>query len=179
VRPSELSLFSDKEQVILLATERPRMSKMSEDEISELLTLVRRSRDKYSTLHRRQSSSSITATKMRSAASSSNVRTLRKAEIFEDALARVSASLASAARASRDELKKQRLAASRGLKMSPASKKSSKSSRTATNARPVSRARSTQGSASTEGKGQVTKRRMSDTRATNARVQAKRDRSRK
>ena len=52
--PTELSLFSEKEQTILVATESPRIAKMSEDELGDLLMLVRRARNKYSTLHRRQ-----------------------------------------------------------------------------------------------------------------------------
>jgi hypothetical protein len=179
--PSELSLFSEKEQTILVATESARIAKMSEDELGDLLMLVRRARNKYSTLHRRQAATSIEAAGKRSAASSSNTRTLRKAEIFEDALARVSAALASAARASRDELKKERLAAARGEKAAAPVKSSAKSSAKTSSksaAKPTGKARTTRTGSGSGGKGHVTERRAGATRATNARSQAKRDRPR-
>jgi hypothetical protein len=175
VSPTELSLFSEKEQTVLVATESARIAKMSEDELGDLLMLVRRARNKYSTLHRRQAATSIEAAGKRSAASSSNTRTLRKAEIFEDALARVSASLASAARASRDELKKERLAAARGEKAAAPVKNSAKSSAPA---KSTGKARTVRTGKGSGGKGQVTERRVGATRATNARAQAKRDRPR-
>jgi hypothetical protein len=183
VSPTELSLFSEKEQTILVATESERIAKMSEDELGDLLMLVRRARNKYSTLHRRQAATSIEAAGKRSAASSSNTRTLRKAEIFEDALARVSASLASAARASRDELKKERLAAARGEKAAAPVKSSAKSSaknsaKSSTPAKSTGKARTVRTGKGLGGKGQVTERRAGATRATNARSQAKRDRPR-
>jgi hypothetical protein len=174
-------LFSEKEQTILVATETARISKMSEDELGDLLMLVRRARNKYSTLHRRQAATSIDAARKRAAASSSNTRTLRKAEIFEDALARVSASLASAARASRDELKKERLAAARGEKAAASTKASTKASvkgPAKTSAQRKGMARTTRTGSGSGGKGHVTERRAGATRATNARSQAKRDRPR-
>ena len=175
--PTELSLFSEKEQTILVVTESPRVAKMSEDELGDLLMLVRRARNKYSTLHRRQAATSIEAAGKRSAASSSSSRTLRKAEIFEDALARVSAALASAARASRDELKKERLAAARGERVAAPVKSSAKTSSKSA-AKPTGKALTTRTGSGSGGKGHVTERRAGATRATNARSQAKRDRPR-
>jgi hypothetical protein len=181
VSPTELSLFSEKEQTILVATETARIAKMSEDELGDLLMLVRRARNKYSTLHRRQATASIDAAHKRAAAASSNTRTLRKAEIFEDALARVSASLASAARASRDELKKERLAAARGQKATMSAKASTKGpakGSAKTSGQPKGMARTTRTGSGSGGKGHVTDRRAGAARATNARSQAKRDRPR-
>ena len=172
MRPVKMSLFSKKEQTVLVATESARIATMSEDDLGDLLMLVRRARNKYSTLHRRQSTVSIEAAGKRFAASSSNSQTLRKAEIFEDALARVSAALASAARASRDELKSKRLAAARKQKAKTSTKKSKKvSAKGATQAK----TRTTPAGSGTGGKGRVTQRRVGETRVTNARSQAKRD----
>lgn len=173
MNPTELSLFSEKEQTILVATEKARMAEMSEDELGDLLMLVRRARNKYSKLHRRQASASIESAGKRSASSSSNTRTLRKAEIFEDALARVSTALAAAARVSRDELKQERLAAARG-EDSPTSRASGGTGP----GKPSGTARTTRTGSGSGGKGHVTSRRAASTRASNARSQAKRDRPR-
>jgi hypothetical protein len=162
MNPTELSLFSDKEQTLLVATEPKRLKEMSEDELDELLTLVRRARTKYTKLYRRQSSTSVQAAGKRSASGSSNQRTLRKAEIFEDALARVARALSAAARAQRDELKAERIAAARGESGSPS--------------RTSGRPGTTSGSAQTGKRGgHVTKRRAASTTATGARNQARRD----
>jgi hypothetical protein len=119
MNPTELALFNEKEQTLLVATEPKRLAEMTEDEIGDLLTLIRRARNKYTGLYRRQSSASVEAAGKRSASGSSNQRTLRKAEIFEDALARVARQLSSAARATRDELKAERLATARAAKGNP------------------------------------------------------------
>jgi hypothetical protein len=122
MNPTELHLFSAKEQTLLVATERERLREMTEDELDELLTLVRRARNKYTKLYRRQSRDLVAATSSRRGTASSNQRTKRKAEIFEDALARVATSLAAAARTSAKELKDERLAAAAEAKGSPRAK---------------------------------------------------------
>ena len=162
MKPTELHLFSASEQTLLVATERPRLEQMSEDELDDLLSLVRRARNKYTKLYRRQSAASVQSAGKRSASGSSNQRTLRKAEIFEDALARVARALATAARVQRDELKAERIAAARGESGAPSR----------TGRRPAG----TSGSAQTGNRGgHVTKRRAASTTATGARNQARRD----
>jgi len=111
MNPTELtSLFSAKEQTLLVATEPARLVGQTEDQLGELLLLVRRARNKYSGLHRRQAAATVPAVGRRSATQSQNLRTLRKAEIFEDALARVARAYSGAARAAASELKSERLA---------------------------------------------------------------------
>lgn len=162
MNPTELDLFSANEQTLLVATEPARLKQMSEDELDDLLTLVRRARTKYTKLYRRQSASSVQAAGKRSASGSSNQRTLRKAEIFEDALARVARALAAAARVQRDELKAQRIAMARGESGPPA--------------RTGGRAGNTSGAAQTSKRGDhVTKRRAASTTAKGARNQARKD----
>ncbi len=169
--PKELSLFSDKEQTVLVATEPDRLKAMSEDELDDLLMLVRRARNKYSKLHRRQSSASIDASGKRYAATTSNERTLRKAEIFEDALARVTRALSAAARASRDELKRERLAVARGTAATPGEP-------TPAGGRPSGASSTTRTGSGSGGRGHVTPKRAASTRARNARSQARRDQRR-
>jgi hypothetical protein len=170
MNPTELSLFSDKEQTLLVATEPARLAAMSEDELDDLLTLVRRARNKYSKLYRRQSSASVNAAGKRSASATSNQRTMRKAEIFEDALARVATKLGAAARASRDELKRERIEAARSAKGAPGSQRGTAGGGKASGER--SAARRTSGGRTG---GHVTDRRAASTRASGARNQARRD----
>lgn len=120
MKPTELhTLFSDKEQTLLVSTEAKRLKELDEDELDELLTLVRRARNKYSKLYRRQSADLVRAKSSRSGTATSNQRTKRKAEIFEDALARVARALSVAARAAANELKQERIAAARSASGSP------------------------------------------------------------
>lgn len=123
MNPTELySLFSAKEQTLLVATEAARLKDMTEDELDVLLTMVRRERNKYSKLYRRQSSALVEAKSSRAGTSTSNQRTRRKAEIFEDTLARVARALSVAARASANELKRERLQAASDAKGNPRAK---------------------------------------------------------
>jgi hypothetical protein len=122
MKPTELhTLFTDKEQTLLVATERARIAGLPEDDLDELLTHVRRARNKYSKLYRRQSAEVVAASSSRAGTPTSNQRTKRKAEIFEDALARVASALAAAARATAKGLKEERLAAASAAKGAPAS----------------------------------------------------------
>ena len=119
MNPTELHLFSAAEQTLLVQTERERLAGLSEDELDDLFTRVRRARTKYTKLYRRQSADLIAAKSSRAGTSTSNQRTKRKAEIFEDALARVATALGAAARATAKELKTERLAAAKAAKGSP------------------------------------------------------------
>ncbi len=111
MNPRELtSLFGEKKQTLLIATEPKRLRELSEEELVDLHRLIRKGRNKYSKLHRRQARLTVAEVGRRSATQSQNLRTLRKAEIFEDALSRVSRALSAAARASANELKAERLA---------------------------------------------------------------------
>lgn len=110
MNPTELALFSEKEQTLLVATEPARLAAMDHDALGDALVLVRRARNKYSGLHRRQASATVAEVGRRAATQSQNLRTVRKAEIFEDALARVSRAYAAAAKAAATQLKSERLA---------------------------------------------------------------------
>ena len=85
MKPTELDMFSAAEQTLLVHTERQRLAKMSEDELDELFTRVRRARTKYTKLYRRQSADLVASKSSRAGTSTSNQRTKRKAEILEDA----------------------------------------------------------------------------------------------
>jgi len=111
--PSQLRLFTAKEQSLLVSTEPKRLEQLSEDELADLLGRVRRLRGKYSDLHRTQGRKSVESSGKRYAAATSNERTLQKAEAVEDCLSRVARYLSRAARANANDLKAARLAAAR------------------------------------------------------------------
>ena len=155
VTPSEIRLFTPKEQTLLVSTEPQRLAGLSEDELADLLGPMRRLRNKYSDLYRKQSGASIKAAGKRSAAETSNVRTLRKSEVAEDAVARVAHHLSRAARRSANDLKAERLAAARkaapvGEAATPASGKPSAASSAKSSKPKVSRARVGSTTASTK-----------------------------
>jgi len=167
MKPTELhTLFTSKEQTILVATERARLVDMSEDELDDLLTLVRRARNKYTKLYRRQSSDLVGASSSRAGTSTSNQRTKRKAEIFEDALARVARALATAASATAKELKQERIAAAQAAKGSPTKQGAAASTSASTASR--SGGKKAKGASTSKG-------RQGSTAASGARRQAKRD----
>ena len=180
MNPTELSLFSDKEQTLLVATEPARLAAMDEDELDQLLALVRRARNKYSKLYRRQGAAQVQVAGKRSANATSNQRTIRKAEIFEDALYRVSRALSAAARRSRDELKRERIELARASSGVPGrhATTSGKSPATSGAGKPSGTGSTTRTGTGTGRKGTVTERRAASTRASNARSQARRDRPR-
>ena len=119
MNPTERHRFNAAEQTLLVQTERDRLALLDEDELDELFTRVRRARTKYTKLYRRQSGNLVAAKSSRAGTSTSNQRTKRKAEILEDALARVATALGAAARATAKELKSERLAAAKAAKGSP------------------------------------------------------------
>jgi hypothetical protein len=165
MNPTELDLFSAAEQTLLVQTDRDRLATMSEDELDDLFARVRRARTKYTKLYRRQSADLVAAKSTRAGTSTSNQRTKRKAEILEDALARVAAALGAAARATAKELKAERLAAASAAKGSPRSQGSAGSTPTPPSASDskAPRGRST------------TKARQASRKSSGARSQAKRD----
>ena len=121
-----LAMMNDVEQELLRDIYDGDLATLDEDALVDLHGRVRRARNKYSKLYRRRSADRVTADRSRAKASTVNQRTARKAEIFEDALAKVSRQLARAARTSAEQLKQERLAAARGDKKAPASSKTKK-----------------------------------------------------
>ena len=109
-------MLNDAEQQLLRQIETDNLSDLDEDELVELHTRIRRARNKYSKLYRRRAGAQVGKHGTRALASPAHERTAVKAEVFEDALARVSRYLARAARRSSDLLREERLAAARARK---------------------------------------------------------------
>lgn len=116
------AMLNESEQALLRELEPRKMRKLDEDELVALHQRVRRTRNKYAKNYRRGAAAQVGKDRSRGKASATYARTARKAEAFEDALARVSTRLAGAAQESADALKAERLAAARRHKGAPVGK---------------------------------------------------------
>ncbi len=114
-----LNSLSESEKVLLMETEPDRMATLDEDGLAELHDRIRRARTKFVKIYRREAGDRVAEKGGRGAARPANRRNAGKAEVFEDALARVSRRLAAAARQSAAELRLERLAAARADKLPP------------------------------------------------------------
>ena len=160
-----LANLTAKEYELVLETERKNLDTLDEDGLDALLTRVRRARTKYVKLHRAEIAEQVPVKGARGAASRAPRRSGDKAEIFEEALARVGTALAKAARASAAALKAERLAAAAGTPTKA-------SSRPAPAPEKASRAKASRKVGS---RSAVEKKTAADVKAKGARRQAKRD----
>ncbi|GAA1896821.1 hypothetical protein [Asanoa iriomotensis] len=111
--------LTEVEQALVRETAGDELALLDEDELVALHTRVRRARDKYVTNYRRQSASRVRDTGGRGKAYPKGNRDRDKAEVFEEALARVSRRLAGAARAAARALKAERIAEARAATFTP------------------------------------------------------------
>lgn len=159
-----LQSLSEADFQVVRATEPKQMSGLDEDELLELHARVRRARNKHVTNYRRAGAGKVGAKGSRAAARNANERNAERAEIFEDALSRVSRQLAVVARRSATELKADRLA------------RASRETAPATTASRTTAAASRGGSrVEAARKSPARKKREAGSRAAGARRQAKRD----
>jgi hypothetical protein len=168
MKKSQLALLTDDERMLVLETTPDAMADLDEDAVEALHRRIRRARNKYTGKYRRGASQRVGKSGGRGKAFKKNQRARDKAEVFEDALARVSRRLGVLARRAADDLKAERLAAAKAAKsgQKPASGKPDVDA-------PKGAKSKKRGDASL--KSAHTKRRRSDTRAQGARRQAKRD----
>lgn len=108
-----LNTLTEPELALVRETDRSALAGLDEDGLVALHSRVRRARDKYVGMYRREASGRVREVGGRGKARPKNQRNAQKAEVFEDALARVSRSLATAARRSATELRAERLANAR------------------------------------------------------------------
>jgi hypothetical protein len=173
---TQISLLSESELLLLREAERPALATLDEDEVGDLLLRVRRARNKYAKNYRRQSTKRVTDNRSRGAARGSSNKTAIKAEIFEDALARVSRRLSVLARERAKELRRERIESARGAPPAGAaarggggSPKGTRAAASAVSPKPSS----TKASKGTRGPAKTKQVRSSQ--AAGARRQAKRD----
>ncbi len=113
MKQSVLRSLSEKDTVLLLETKRKNTDTLGEDGLVELHQRVQRARNKHVKNYRRAGAGRVDKTGSRGGAAHTNQKNRDRAEVFEDALARVSRKLAVAARVSADKLRAERLAAAR------------------------------------------------------------------
>jgi len=168
-----LNTLTEAELALVRECERDRITAADEDTLVELHGRVRRARNKYVGLYRRRAGARVAEYGGRGKARPKNLRNAGKAEIFEDALARVSRQLAIAARRSATQLRAERLAAAREARnVAPPTASRSKTRRSSATGRiterpPTGRA--------TPGAAQAARKRQAASSAADARQQARRD----
>jgi hypothetical protein len=111
-----LGSLSEAELALVRETERERLADLDEDGLVALHARVRRARDKHVSMYRRAAAGRTGEVGGRGKAHPKGTRDRAKAEVFEDALARVSRALAQAARASARALRAERLAEARAAR---------------------------------------------------------------
>jgi hypothetical protein len=104
-----LSSLTETELQLVRETDTDRLAVLDEDGLAELHLRIRRARDKHVKVYRRQAAALVGEVGGRGQARPKNTRNRAKAEVFEDALARVSGQLAVAARESAETLQAERL----------------------------------------------------------------------
>lgn len=157
------SMLNETEQALLRAVQPRELKRLDEDALTALHDRIRRARNKYSKLYRRRASDRVASDRSRSRASAANAKAARKAEGFEDALAKVSERLAQVAAAAAEELKAERLAAARRTPVAATRPTAKSATRGATSGK--SRTRTP-----------ASEKKRASTKATNKRNQAARDR---
>lgn len=96
---------------LIRETEPQRMDLLDEEGLVKLHKRIRRARNKYVGIYRREASGKVAKKGGRGVAWPKNTRNAARAEVFEDALARVSTALAQAAEATAEQMKSARLSA--------------------------------------------------------------------
>lgn len=105
-----LRTLTEPELALVRESEPSALRDLSEDDLLDLHTRVRRARSKHVKVYRRGAAASVGQAGSRGSASARNRVARDKAELFESLLARVSRQVAVAARRSSDDLRQERLA---------------------------------------------------------------------
>lgn len=116
MKKSQLAMLDDEERLLILETSEESMQDLDEDQVADLHRLVRKARNKYSGKYRRRATRNVAKGGGRGKGFKKNQRARDRAEVFEEALSRVSDRLSVLARRSAEELKQERLAAVRKAK---------------------------------------------------------------
>jgi hypothetical protein len=123
------AVLNDAERLLVDETEPAALALLDEDAAVELHTRIRRARGKYVGQYRRGAAAKVARKGGRGHARPTNRNAAVKAEVFEEALARVSRRLSVLAKESAAELRTERLDAARAAKTGrkPASARASSS----------------------------------------------------
>lgn len=165
--------LNDADGDLIRETERARMADLDEDALVDLHKRVRRARNKYVKRYRREAADNVEEKAGRGKARPKGKHNAAKAEVFEDALSRVSRQLAAAARRSAQDLRAERLASARGASH-PASPTRAPAPRTAGKAS-ARKAASPTADREARPRTPASVKRVASSRATGDRRQARRD----
>lgn len=113
---AQLSLLPVADREMVLLTTPAALAEMSEDEVLALHTRVRRARNKYQGLYRRGAAARVKGVGARGEARPRNLGARDRAEVMNEALARVARRLAALAKAEQQMLRAERLAEAAGAK---------------------------------------------------------------
>jgi hypothetical protein len=116
MQKSQLALLTNAERMLVLETTKDAMADLDEDAVADLHNRIRRARNKYTGQYRRGAAQRVRSAGGRGKAFGKGQLARDKAEVFEDALARVSRRLGMLAKQAADELKAERLAAAKAAK---------------------------------------------------------------
>jgi hypothetical protein len=111
-----LAVLNNAERLLVAQTERAELAALDQDAAIELEARIRRARNKYVGQYRRGASARVAEHGARGQAAPENQLAALKAEVFEEALARVSRRVAALARQSAAALRAERLAAARAAR---------------------------------------------------------------
>lgn len=113
---AQLSLLPVADRDLVLLTKPATLATMTEDEVLALHTRIRRARNKYQGLYRRGAAARVTKLGARGEARPRNLGARDRAEVMNEALARVTRRLAALAKAEQDALRAERLAEAAGTR---------------------------------------------------------------
>ncbi len=113
-----LAHLTDAERLLFHETDAAALAALDEDAVAELHNRIRRARNKYTGLYRREAAAAVPQRGGRGAARPFNTKNRARAEVFEEALARVSRRLGALARESASRLRAERLEAARAERSS-------------------------------------------------------------
>lgn len=166
-------VLSEKDKQLVLDTEVRALRKLDEEELLALHARVRRARNKHTKLYRQGAAGKVQAKGARAGASKAHARDRARAEVLEEALARVSRRLAAVAHTTAEELKATRVAAARKqAKAKRAAKEKAKAkAKSASKKRPAPKAAPRKST-----KTPAAKKARAGSKASGKRRQAKRDR---
>jgi len=110
------AMLNASENLLVDETSREELASLNEEQAIALEGRIRRLRDKYVSIYRRNASAAVEEHGGRGRARLENARALRKAEAFERALSQVSRRVSVLARQSAAELRAERLAMARAAR---------------------------------------------------------------
>jgi len=121
VNKSMLAELSDAERLLVTETDPNELAALDEDQVDALHHRIRRARNKYVGLYRREASARVRTKGGRGKARPANRRNAIKAEVFEDALSRVSRRLGVLAKQAAADLRAERIESARASKAASSS----------------------------------------------------------